>query len=382
MKVFISWSGELSRKLGEILRTWLPGTLQSVKPYFTPEDVEKGARWNTEIAKQLNESSIGIFCLTAESLNSSWLMFEAGALSKHIDRSHICPILFGIDNADLKGPLVQFQSTLFHKEDMLKLIHTVNNCCKENRLEKDVLESVFEIWWPKLDTEVTNAVKTHREERSGSKQQSALEIRPDRELMEEILELVRLVSTNTKLGSEKSKDEDEQRSQGQIERIVERIIERPKHKRLSDSRMSITHEFSVAGHEGYITVGLYEDGQPGELFITMAKEGSTVGGMMNALASSVTIGLQYGIPLVIFIDAFRHSRFEPSGMTGNKEMPFAKSIVDYIFLWIGCEFIPGYRQRNAVQGIHKKDPEKSSKENDQKSKKNTGSTRKEPKKAT
>ena len=149
MKVFISWSGELSRRLGEILRTWLPGTLQYVKPYFTPEDVEKGARWNTEIAKELNESSIGIFCLTAENLNSSWLMFEAGALSKQIDRSHICPILFGIDNADLKGPLVQFQSTLFHKKDMLKLIHTVNNCCKENRLEKDVRGGRFreDLWF-------------------------------------------------------------------------------------------------------------------------------------------------------------------------------------------------------------------------------------------
>ena len=121
---------------------------------------------------------------------------------------------------------------------------------------------------------------------------------------------------------------------------------RPFRKRLPDTRQSITHKFSVAGHEGYLTVGLYEDGQPGELFITMAKEGSTVGGLMDVIGTCTSMALQYGVPLITLVDKFRHARFEPSGMTSNREMPFAKSLIDYIFCWLGCQFIPGYADKN------------------------------------
>jgi ribonucleoside-diphosphate reductase alpha chain len=121
---------------------------------------------------------------------------------------------------------------------------------------------------------------------------------------------------------------------------------RPFRRRLPDTRQSITHKFSVAGHEGYLTVGLYEDGQPGELFITMAKEGSTVGGLMDVIGTVVSMALQYGVPLITLVDKFRHARFEPSGMTSNKDMPFAKSLIDYIFCWLGCQFIPGYADKN------------------------------------
>ncbi|MHC4475036.1 MAG: vitamin B12-dependent ribonucleotide reductase [Planctomycetota bacterium] len=121
---------------------------------------------------------------------------------------------------------------------------------------------------------------------------------------------------------------------------------RPYRKRLPDTRHSITHKFSVQGHEGYLTVGLYEDGQPGELFITMAKEGSTVGGLMDVIGTCTSMALQYGVPLITLVDKFRHARFEPSGMTSNKEIPFAKSIIDYIFCWLGCQFIPGYAEKN------------------------------------
>ncbi|MBL7153543.1 MAG: vitamin B12-dependent ribonucleotide reductase, partial [Phycisphaerae bacterium] len=121
---------------------------------------------------------------------------------------------------------------------------------------------------------------------------------------------------------------------------------RPFRKRLPDTRHSITHKFSVAGHEGYLTVGLYEDGQPGELFITMAKEGSTVGGLMDVIGTCTSMALQYGVPLITLVDKFRHARFEPSGMTSNREMPFAKSLIDYIFCWLGCQFIPGYADKN------------------------------------
>ncbi len=121
---------------------------------------------------------------------------------------------------------------------------------------------------------------------------------------------------------------------------------RPFRHRLPDTRHSITHKFSVASHEGYLTVGLYEDGQPGELFITMAKEGSTVGGLMDVIGTCVSMALQYGVPLITLVDKFRHARFEPSGMTSNKDIPFAKSLIDYIFCWLGCQFIPGYADKN------------------------------------
>jgi len=123
-------------------------------------------------------------------------------------------------------------------------------------------------------------------------------------------------------------------------------VPRPYRRRLPDTRQSITHKFSVAGHEGYLTVGLYEDGQPGELFITMAKEGSTIGGLMDVIGTCVSMALQYGVPLSALVDKFRHARFEPSGMTSNRDIPFAKSLIDYIFCWLGCQFIPGYAEKN------------------------------------
>jgi len=123
-------------------------------------------------------------------------------------------------------------------------------------------------------------------------------------------------------------------------------VGRPFRRRLPDTRHSITHKFSVAGHEGYLTVGLYEDGQPGELFITMAKEGSTVGGLMDVIGTCTSMALQYGVPLITLVDKFRHARFEPSGMTSNRDIPFAKSLIDYIFCWLGCQFIPGYADKN------------------------------------
>ncbi|MEX0653208.1 MAG: vitamin B12-dependent ribonucleotide reductase, partial [Phycisphaeraceae bacterium] len=134
-----------------------------------------------------------------------------------------------------------------------------------------------------------------------------------------------------------------------IERVVERIVERPLRRRLPDTRRSITHKFNVAGHEGYLNVGLYDDGTPGELFITMAKEGSTIGGLMDSLGTAISVALQYGVPIDSLVTKFTHQRFEPAGMTHNRDIPFAKSLVDYIFRWLGMEFIPGYRAANAPQ---------------------------------
>src|SRR3989454_3380106 len=111
-------------------------------------------------------------------------------------------------------------------------------------------------------------------------------------------------------------------------------------RRLSDERKSITHKFDIQGHEGYLTVGMFEDGQPGELFVTMAKEGSTISGLMDAFATQTSYALQFGVPLKFMVDKFSHMRFEPSGFTKNKEIPIAKSIVDYIFRWMASHFLP------------------------------------------
>ena len=120
---------------------------------------------------------------------------------------------------------------------------------------------------------------------------------------------------------------------------VVKIVERPQRRKLPDERNSITHKFDVAGHEGYITVGLFEDGTPGEIFLVMAKEGSTISGFADAFAQAVSYCLQYGVPLQTLVDKFSHSRFEPSGMTKNPEVRFAKSIVDYIFRWMATKFL-------------------------------------------
>jgi len=125
----------------------------------------------------------------------------------------------------------------------------------------------------------------------------------------------------------------------EVVKEVVKVVERPQRRKLPDERNAITHKFDVAGHEGYITVGLFEDGTPGEIFLVMAKEGSTISGFADAFAQAISYALQYGVPLQTLVDKFSHSRFEPSGMTKNPEVRFAKSIVDYIFRWMATKFL-------------------------------------------
>ena len=125
------------------------------------------------------------------------------------------------------------------------------------------------------------------------------------------------------------------------------LVTSPVRRKLPDERHAITHKFDIAGHEGYITVGLFEDGQPGEIFLVMAKEGSTISGFADAFAQAISYALQYGVPLQALVDKFSHVRFEPSGMTRNPEIRFAKSIVDYIFRWMASKFLSNDAQYNA-----------------------------------
>jgi ribonucleoside-diphosphate reductase alpha chain len=129
---------------------------------------------------------------------------------------------------------------------------------------------------------------------------------------------------------------------------------RPLRRKLPDERRSITHKFDIAGHEGYITAGTYEDGQPGEIFITMSKEGSTISGLMDSFATAISMALQYGVPLRVLVDKFSHMRFEPSGFTKNPDIPMAKSIMDYIFRWLATKFLDGDAQQEV--GIVKHEP--------------------------
>ncbi|MFX1508353.1 MAG: TIR domain-containing protein [Promethearchaeota archaeon] len=184
-KVFISWSGDLSNKLAETVRQWLPGVLQFVKPYFTPSDIEKGTRWGSDILSELSSSDIGIICLTKENLNKPWILFESGALSKNFEKSRVCTILFDVETTDLTGPLTIFQNTRFKKDDFKKLVKSINNAGGETKLEDSVLDGVFEMWWPKLEDKVSTILKEHQNVDEGDH-------RTERDILEEILELTRL----------------------------------------------------------------------------------------------------------------------------------------------------------------------------------------------
>jgi hypothetical protein len=184
MKVFISWSGELSKQLGQALRQWLPGTLQSVKPYFTPADIDKGAKWESEISKELEASGFCIIAMTKEALNSHWIVFEAGAVSKEAKKSRVCAICFNLKSTDMKGPLTTFQAIQWNKDEFRQLVDGINKASGDAALAETVLAEVFEERWPKLASQIEKILN------SGVSSKKS-EVRGDRELLEEVLLLVR-----------------------------------------------------------------------------------------------------------------------------------------------------------------------------------------------
>lgn len=197
MRIFISWSGDLSKNIAEIFRQWIPGVIQAAKPYYSPDDITKGTRWSTEISKELDASKIGIICLTKDNLDSNWIMFEAGALSKNIEKSKVVPLLFGIEPSDIQGPLVQFQAAKFSKSEMKKVVKMINAELGETALAPDVIDSVFDMWWTKLETQIKEA-----EEKAKSVDNK--DLRTERDLIEEVLSLTREISINRRFEREKS----------------------------------------------------------------------------------------------------------------------------------------------------------------------------------
>jgi hypothetical protein len=189
MNIFISWSGDLSKQIGEVFKEWMPTVIQTIRPYYTPSDIEKGSKWESEISRKLVECSVGVILVTKENLNSQWIMFEAGALSCKLDKSRVCPILIGIENTDLTGPLATFQTTNFNSEDIKKLMYSINKL-SENKLDDRVFENVFNKFWPDLEKKVSEIVTNYN---AGNKSKTTTQqIRSDRDLLEEILELLRI----------------------------------------------------------------------------------------------------------------------------------------------------------------------------------------------
>lgn len=165
MKIFISWSGETSREIGEAFRNWLPDVLQFVQPYFTPNDIEKGQRWSAEIAANLEASQFGLMCITAENLLSPWLMFEAGAISKSAASSRVCPLLFGVETSQLTGPLLQFQATPFSKDEVFKFLSNINEL-HDLPLAEANLNRAFNRCWIELEEKINSIIskpKSHKQ---------------------------------------------------------------------------------------------------------------------------------------------------------------------------------------------------------------------------
>lgn len=191
MKIFLSWSGETSHKVALVLREWLPSVIQSIQPYVSSEDIDKGARWSSDIAKELEKSKFGIICITKENINAPWINFEAGALSKTIEKTYVCPFLFGVKKSEISNtsPLLQFQSTIYQYEDVQKLLLSINSANDSEKLEDARLIKAFEIWWPNLQKGLDAIFDQSTLEEKVSKDNKSKG--NDNAILEEILELSR-----------------------------------------------------------------------------------------------------------------------------------------------------------------------------------------------
>jgi len=186
MKVFISWSGDKSHRIAKIFRDWLPLVIQSLVPYVSSEDIDKGARWSSDIASELADSSFGILCVTKENLNAPWLCFEAGALSKTVEKTYVSPFLFDVKRSEVDGPLLQFQSTIFEKEDIKKLIDTLNKACGDSCLTQERLDITFDMLYPNLEKNLKEVL-----EDVDYDLQKEEDISNSSDILEEILDLSR-----------------------------------------------------------------------------------------------------------------------------------------------------------------------------------------------
>jgi hypothetical protein len=167
----------------------LPSVIQSVKPYVSSEDIDKGSRWSTDIAKELEASTYGILCITKDNINAPWINFEAGALSKTIDKAKVTPFLFNVKRSEVQGPLLQFQSTIFEKDDISKLIVSINNSQDESdKLDELRLKKVFDVWWSQLNDQLNVLHNTKSDKKDERHKESTEE---HNAILEELLDLAR-----------------------------------------------------------------------------------------------------------------------------------------------------------------------------------------------
>lgn len=190
--VFISWSGDLSYQLAETMRKVLPWFLQNISPYFTPKDIDKGDRWESAISTHLENAQIGLICLTPYNLNSEWISFEAGALSKSKSNARVCVLLFNIAPSDVQGPLSNFQATKFEKEDFRKLLLDINEKQGENGRDIETLNELFNGLWPKVKAMIEDILSSSDDKDKKAKKRSQSDI------LEEVLENIRNLSRMAK----------------------------------------------------------------------------------------------------------------------------------------------------------------------------------------
>ncbi|WP_330444194.1 hypothetical protein [Flavobacterium sp. C4GT6] len=181
MKLFISWSGEASKQIASELRTWIPTVLQAVIPFYTPDDIDKGSAWLSDILKHLHECKFGIICITPENMEKPWILFEAGALASKLDKARVATIVFGTEKSNIKSPLNIFQTTEFEKEDMFKLLKSINSQL-ENKVDETNLRTVFDALYPNLEEKIKMIIDRHI-----SEDQRQLVKRNTEEILDEIL---------------------------------------------------------------------------------------------------------------------------------------------------------------------------------------------------
>jgi hypothetical protein len=161
VKVFLSWSGKTSREVAQAFHDWLPFVIQAVKPFISTGDIDKGKRWSDVLSTELNETAYGILIITPDNFDKPWIHFEAGAISKAVDKAFVSPFLFNIDPVRVVGPLSQFQATINDPDDILRLMSSINGCLPEDqRLSFDVLNREFELLWPDLKKRLDKAAET------------------------------------------------------------------------------------------------------------------------------------------------------------------------------------------------------------------------------
>jgi hypothetical protein len=180
--VFISWSGATSRAVATALRDWLPQVINAINPWMSSEDIEKGGRWFSDMTGQLKDIKLGILCLTPNNLEAPWILFEAGALSKTVEGTFVCPFLFRLESSELKGPLAQFQATKAEKEETRKLLRTINRAIQNPTLTDTQLDKAFNKWWEDLEKALKVIPASAEKPRP---------TRTDTDMLEEILALVR-----------------------------------------------------------------------------------------------------------------------------------------------------------------------------------------------